>query len=309
MPAELLDLVTFVAGKALRHWSAPSTLISLGGIVTAFALTVLVHRWRVRQFADAWSNQLGTDATHMFFYMSGLFSVIIGAPAYALTNAAISRFAPFLQLNLGRELHPIAHFVVLTLSLDFVAYWAHRACHRVPWLWELHKVHHSQTMLTPFTNFRFHAGDVLLRTLLMLIPMAVLGTQTEVFLAVIFFEVALNGMAHSDLPWTYGPLGRLFVNPQFHRLHHSTDPRHFDHNFAQQYTFWDSLFGTAYANEHEVPPAYGLPGETMPRSFVRQQVVPALTLLQRVLRSARPQRLLRAIPLRRFTAAPRPTDA
>ena len=291
--------MTFVVEKALRYWLHPATLVSAAGVLAAFALAALVHRWRARHFAEAWRNQLGTDATHTFFYMSGLFSVLVAGPVYSLANALIARYAPFLQLNLGRGLHPVAHFVVLTLSLDFMAYWAHRACHRVPWLWELHKVHHSQTMLTPLTNFRFHAGDVLLRTVLMLIPVAILGTQTEVFLAVVFFEVALNGMAHADLPWTYGALGRLFVNPQFHRLHHSTDPRHFGHNFAQQYSVWDYVFRTAYAHEHEVPAAYGLPGETMPRSFAMQQIKPVLTVGRRILRAMTP---------RRFGAA-RPADA
>ena len=271
----------------------------MAGIVTVFLVAAVAQRWRRKQLAEAWESQLGTDATHAFFYVSGIFGVIISGPAYALTNAAISRYAPFLQLNLGRDLHPLAHFVVLTLSLDLVAYTAHRLCHSVPLLWELHKVHHSQPMLTTLTNYRFHAFDILLRTVPMLIPLAILGSQTEIFMAVIFLETALNGLAHSGLPWTYGPLGWLFVNPRFHRLHHSTEPRHFGRNLGQLYTVWDYLFRTAYPHAAEVPPAYGLPGEPMPRSFLGLQVVPVLTVLKRIARAIVPRRV----------AATRPADA
>ena len=291
MPAELRDLVGFLVEKAFRYWLSPITLTTVGGITLVFLVAAVVQRWRRQQFAEAWQNQLGTDATHAFFYISGLFTVIVSGPAYALANAAISRYAPFLQLNLGRDLHPFVHFVILTLSLDLISYSAHRLCHSVPLLWELHKVHHSQTMLTAFTNYRFHAFDVLLRTVPMLIPLAILGSQTEIFMAVIFLEVALNGLAHTGLPWTYGPLGYLFVNPHFHRLHHSTDPRHFGRNLGQLYTVWDYVFRTAYTGADEVPAAYGLPGEPMPRSFVGLQVVPVLTVLKRIARAIVPRRV------------------
>jgi sterol desaturase/sphingolipid hydroxylase (fatty acid hydroxylase superfamily) len=289
MADQLIELTRFCVSKALELWLSPVTVVSVAGLLFAFLVTVVMQRWSTLQWREALRAQLLTDAAYTFFYISGIFYALIAAPVYAIASAGLDRFAPFLRLNLGAGLHPVVHFIVLTLSLDFVSYWTHRLEHRSPLLWEFHKVHHSQTVLTPLTNFRFHVVDILLRSTLMLIPMMILGTQTNVWLAVIFFELALDGMAHSNLPWTYGALGWIFVNPQSHRLHHSVDERHYDRNFGQQYNLWDVLFRTRYTGAREVPTEYGVPGEHMSASPVTQQFVPFIAIAKRLIaRRAKP---------------------
>ena len=59
--------------------------------------------------------------------------------------------------------HEVAARAAITLAL-FLAYefgyWAdHYLKHKVPALWELHKVHHSANVLTPLTVFRIHPLD------------------------------------------------------------------------------------------------------------------------------------------------------
>ena len=39
---------------------------------------------------------------------------------------------------------------------DFATYWLHRASHKIPFLWRLHRVHHSDTTMDSSTTFRFH---------------------------------------------------------------------------------------------------------------------------------------------------------
>jgi sterol desaturase/sphingolipid hydroxylase (fatty acid hydroxylase superfamily) len=46
--------------------------------------------------------------------------------------------------------------VVAFVVVDFANYLSHFLQHFVPALWELHKVHHSATSLTPFTTERMH---------------------------------------------------------------------------------------------------------------------------------------------------------
>jgi sterol desaturase/sphingolipid hydroxylase (fatty acid hydroxylase superfamily) len=115
-----------------------------------------------------------------------------------------------------------------------------------------------------------------------MLPIFILGSQSEIWLAAVFVELALDGMAHSDLPWTYGIFGRLFVSPSFHRVHHSTDQRHFGRNFGQQYSLWDRLFGTASDERPDASLTFGLINETLPSSFTAQQFAPVLRLLRRV---------------------------
>ena len=46
--------------------------------------------------------------------------------------------------------------VTLILMADFIGYWSHRLRHSNRYLWAFHTIHHSQTMLTVVTNYRFH---------------------------------------------------------------------------------------------------------------------------------------------------------
>jgi sterol desaturase/sphingolipid hydroxylase (fatty acid hydroxylase superfamily) len=87
--------------------------------------------------------------------------------------------------------------------------------------------------------------------------------------------VALDGLAHSGLGWGYGPLDTLIVSPRFHRVHHSTDPAHYERNFGMTYSFWDRWFGTAAQAR---PTAFGTPELQVPESFLRQLAFPFLYL-------------------------------
>ena len=52
---------------------------------------------------------------------------------------------------------PLALAVLVTVLLrSLSAYWAHRASHRIGWLWRLHRVHHSDTGVDATTGFRHH---------------------------------------------------------------------------------------------------------------------------------------------------------
>jgi sterol desaturase/sphingolipid hydroxylase (fatty acid hydroxylase superfamily) len=131
--------------------------------------------------------------------------------------------------------------------------------------------------MTALANFRFHAGDVLIRGLAQFVPGLLLGVPLWAWLPSVWIQVALDGLAHSGLGWSYGPLGRVLVSPRFHRLHHSADPGHRDRNFGMTYSFWDRLFGTADARAEE-PRAYGLPEAVLPPSFLRQLAHPFVQL-------------------------------
>ena len=50
---------------------------------------------------------------------------------------------------------------------------------------------------------------------------------------------------HSSARLNIGPLRYLLCDNRFHRIHHSREQRHIDHNFATSTPLWDVLFGTA----------------------------------------------------------------
>lgn len=270
MPAIVETLQELVAG-AIKLWSSPSYLAKFA-LVGAIVLLWLVEARR-RTPAPTW-KAAGATSAWAVFYLGGFYAVFIGSPMYALFSRAVHGYAPFLEMNLLRSVSPLMQVIVMSVVMDFVAYWAHRWAHSNAFLWRFHRIHHSETQLMPLTTFRFHFGDLILRGLPQLIPAAILGATTTTFTIALFLELTLGVMAHADLNWTYGPFGRLLVSPAFHRVHHAVDGRLCGSNFATNYSLWDHLFGTAVANA-ERPASYGI-AEPSAKSFLGQWFEPFL---------------------------------
>ena len=78
----------------------------------------------------------------------------------------------------------------LSVILFDLAVWAqHVVLHKVPTLWRLHRVHHSDTAFDVSTGVRFHPLEILLSTLYKAAMVLVLGAPAA---AVIAFEVLLG---------------------------------------------------------------------------------------------------------------------
>jgi sterol desaturase/sphingolipid hydroxylase (fatty acid hydroxylase superfamily) len=133
------------------------------------------------------------------------------------------------------------------LILDCVIYWQHRLLHRIPLLWRLHKIHHTDLDLDFSTGVRFHPLEILLSMLLKTGVILALGIPAT---AVLVFEILLNSFSlytHSNIALPAGlerMLRRLFVTPDMHRIHHSLDRAETDSNFSFNLSLWDRLFGS-----------------------------------------------------------------
>jgi sterol desaturase/sphingolipid hydroxylase (fatty acid hydroxylase superfamily) len=152
--------------------------------------------------------------------------------------------------------------LILALAADFAVFYFHVLQHRVPVLWELHKVHHSAEVLTPVTGLRMHPIAEILK--LQFIAICV-GLTGSVFLylyaqsameitflginAVIFLWHALLGdlLTHTHV-WIMLPRGlrEIFYSPALHLIHHSADPKHAGKNLGFCFSLWDRLAGTLY---------------------------------------------------------------
>ncbi len=136
---------------------------------------------------------------------------------------------------------------VAVAVLDFVIYLQHRLFHAVPVLWRLHKMHHVDLDIDVTTGARFHPLEIMLSMLIKFAAVIGLGAAP---LAVVIFEVVLNGMAMFNHGNFRLPLGldnalRLFVvTPDMHRVHHSVIAREYNSNFGFNLSWWDRLMGT-----------------------------------------------------------------
>lgn len=145
------------------------------------------------------------------------------------------------------DYNPLLEVVLAVIILDFIIYLQHVLVHAVPALWRLHRVHHADLDFDVTTGLRFHPIEILLSMLIKIATIAALGPAV---LAVIIFEVVLNGMAmfnHGNvgLPAKLDRLLRWFVvTPDMHRVHHSIEDDETNSNFGFNLSWWDRLFGT-----------------------------------------------------------------
>lgn len=143
-----------------------------------------------------------------------------------------------------------ASVIFSVIVLDFMIWLQHVTVHAIPVLWRLHRVHHADPDYDTTTGLRFHPVEILLSMVIKFIVIIALGPPV---VAVIIFEVILNGMAmfnHGNvrLPLPVDRILRtVFVTPDMHRVHHSVEDDEANSNFGFNLSIWDRLFGTYIA--------------------------------------------------------------
>ena len=163
-------------------------------------------------------------------------------PRRARPACRLARLGGSNQLSL-----PLWPAVLLgVLLLDLVIYLQHVLFHLLPLFWR------STAFTTPISTSTspraaLHPLEMVLSMLIKLAAVAALGLPA---LAVLVFEVLLNGtsmFSHGNvrLPEGFDRLLRLFVvTPDMHRVHHSVIIRETNSNFGFNFPWWDRFFGT-----------------------------------------------------------------
>lgn len=165
-------------------------------------------------------------------------------------------------------LGPWVYYPLTILLADLLAYWRHRAEHR--WFWPIHAVHHCPRELHAANSWG-HPLQVIPDLLFVTFPLSFVqmpGPEAPLAIGLVVAFLALY--IHSPTDIHFGPFRRVVVDNRFHRIHHSVEPQHVDHNFGICFSLWDWLFRTAYWPEKGEWPRVGIdhaPPETM-RQFL-----------------------------------------
>lgn len=178
----------------------------------------------------------------------------------------------------------------LTLTLfvidDFLRWYVHFLFHRIPELWEFHKVHHSAEVLNFATAERHHPVEVLITAAVLTTAYGVINgifialfgehvTVTTIAGANIFlfvFNLAGGALRHSPFWITFGPrVERWVISPAMHQIHHSDKVEHFDRNMGGSLAVWDRMFGTLHIPRGREIEGFGLGEET--RDFRSMEVI------------------------------------
>lgn len=162
-----------------------------------------------------------------------------------------------------------AQFLIAFLVLDFSRYWLHRMGHRVPFLWQFHRVHHSVEEMDATAGLRMHLVDFIQ---LSLVPMILFGVlmDTASFDAWVipaamgvgvFFDHFQHANLRFDLSKPWNALWHRFLNnPHFHSWHHTREGHVCDGNYSNTIIIWDRLFGSEVTRE-TTPELYGVSGD------------------------------------------------
>ena len=144
-------------------------------------------------------------------------------------------------------LSPLTAVVLGVLWMDLVSYAIHVVFHRIPVLWRVHRLHHSDPDVDFTTARRHHPFEPLLGSLLTALAVLAAGapplslllwwTMNGVFALFQHGNLALPGGLDRVLRW-------VVVTPAMHRVHHSALQPETDSNYGQVFPWWDRLFRT-----------------------------------------------------------------
>ena len=199
------------------------------------------------------------SASHLMIDFS--FAVLSLTGQQSLLGLGFFRDRSLTFIRGGWQFDPASHglwatalgFVFFVGVASHTNYWVHRFSHTVPFLWRLHKFHHSQTEFTGLSNYRGHPLEVVLTGYVTAIVIALLCPFTSPWAKYYgYFVFGMGVLTHSELRTNFGVLEKVFISPLAHRAHHSLEPDHIDKNFGFSFSVWDRLYGTyVHVEPHE----------------------------------------------------------
>ncbi len=256
----------------------------------AFGIVVLmVIRRRVFSIAQirriVWPARLVQHASTRLdiklFFLGAYYLLVQALLVGGLTFLSVDGAVAVLDRIAGFRPMPIAPSWLVTgvtmllvfLAVEFGYWFSHFLMHRVPALWEFHKVHHSAEVLTPVTEWRQHPIELAMFPVLIGIVSSLVqgpmiwafGASAQVvdpvkanLISMAFWYTTVH-LRHTELPIYVGNfLAKLIQTPAHHQVHHSIDPKHFDKNMGYCLSIFDWLFGTLYIPSRHEKLTYGL---------------------------------------------------
>lgn len=172
-------------------------------IVSAFFFGLeIIKPWRANQ--PLFRKDFWLDFFYMFFNFF-LFSLVIYNAASDVVvnifNSAIKSVFNF-DLQASNPLHTWPLWAVLLVGFlvrDFVQWWVHRLLHRVEWLWQFHKVHHSVEEMGFAAHLRYHWMETIVYRSIEYIPLALLGIGLYDFFIIHIFTLSIGHYNHSNI--------------------------------------------------------------------------------------------------------------
>ena len=246
--------LAFVIAERIRPWRRSQRVLRRGWITDLLYLAFNGHYFSLLL-------AIGTAHTARWFAAG-----VGGGGLSAVLDARVASSWPFWVQAL-----------IVFVGLDFIRWCVHNLLHRVPWLWEFHKIHHGIRELDWVGSFHFHWFEIIVYKTALYLPLTIMGFDSGLLFASALFSTFMGHFNHANIDVHIGWLKYVFNNPPMHVWHNDRDEVPTPGaNFAIDFALWDWLFGTVWMPEADRQPGrLGFEGiEEIGGSFVEQVAWP-----------------------------------
>jgi sterol desaturase/sphingolipid hydroxylase (fatty acid hydroxylase superfamily) len=237
-----LDETHFIWGNYFYYL----TLVSI-----VFFIAELIIPWRKNQ--KVFRQDFWKDAFFMYFNFF-IFYIIFLAGGSEVGVHLFEKLFAFLGIEVGPLLYLNSlpnwiQFIFLFTITDFIHWSIHVLLHRIPFLWEFHKVHHSVKEMGFAAHLRYHWMESIIYKSITFIILSFFGFTIADLFIMHAIKIAWGHFNHANLNVNLGWFGYIFNNPKMHLWHHvKVLPKNHPNgiNYGITLSIWDYLFKTAY---------------------------------------------------------------
>lgn len=225
-----------------------------------------------------WNRSAFVD--YKLFFFNGFLKLLLLVPLFhswrfigVYVNDFLEERFEITSLALSKNETLLIYSLAVVVLYDFVFYFVHLALHKIPFLWEFHKIHHSATSLNPITQYRLHPVELFINNIsYMLVSSVLMGVmdyfyqgsiqqlvyaEANIFSMLFLFWGANLRHSHVKLGY-FDRIEKFIMSPYQHQIHHSDNPLHFDKNFGAKLSIWDRIFGTLVQSKNVKQLKFGL---------------------------------------------------
>lgn len=216
--------------------------------VPIFAVCILVENMIARKREPA-RFELKDSVTSITMGIGSVLINLVTASIVYLEYSFVSKFALFKIDSVWWS------WIILLFAEDFCYYWFHRIGHESRFFWASHVVHHSSERYNLSTAVRQTWTGTMINSAFWF-PLILIGFPPEMVIAQQGISLIYQFFIHTEEVQKLGFL-ELFLNtPSHHRVHHGSNLKYLDRNYAGIFIIWDKMFGSFQAEEET--PTYGL---------------------------------------------------
>ncbi|MFA6238187.1 MAG: sterol desaturase family protein [Bacteriovorax sp.] len=161
----------------------------------------------------------------------------------------------FFELNFG----PATNFILTFVAVEFMYYCNHWYNHHVNIGWATHIMHHSPTKYNFTLGYRLGITRALSLGSVVFIPLVLFGFHPQDIGLWLGIILLYQFFLHTELVPKLGFLDTIINTPSSHRVHHSSNPAHYNKNLGGITLCFDHLFGTFQAEGDRSRMTYGIP--------------------------------------------------